>query len=257
MGQRGNYMYKVVIIDDEPVIVEGLKRIIPWSKYNCDVVDTASDGREGIEVIKKWKPDIIYTDIRMPNLDGLTMLAGIKSQFPDMQITVLTGYRDFEYAQTAIRLGVTRFLLKPSKMEELIEALETMTDKLNKITGHIPTESTDADPKDELANSFIVRNALKYIDEHYNEKLTLIEVADNVYVSQWHLSKLLKKHTNQNFCDILNGIRIEQAKKLLRDPSLKIHEISEKIGFTDVTHFSKKFKQIVGVSANEYRNSLK
>lgn len=251
-------MYKVVLIDDEHIIVEGLKKMIPWDKYDCTVVATASDGREGIETIKRYLPDIIFTDIRMPNLDGITMLAGIKSQFPEMQVTVLTGFRDFEYAQSAIKLGVTRFLLKPSKMDELIEALETMVGKL-KEKNLTETESVEeqADAKDEVANSFIVRNALKYIDEHYSEKLTLIEVADNVYVSQWHLSKLLKKHTNQNFCDILNGVRIEHAKKLLKDPSLKIHEISEKVGFTDVTHFSKKFKQIVGVSANGYRNSLK
>lgn len=251
-------MYKVVLIDDEHIIVEGLKKMIPWEKYDCTVVATASDGREGIETIKRYLPDIVFTDIRMPNLDGITMLAGIKSQFPDMQVTVLTGFRDFEYAQSAIKLGVTRFLLKPSKMDELIEALETMVGKL-KEKNLSETESVEeqSEAKDEVANSFIVRNALKYIDEHYAEKLTLIEVADNVYVSQWHLSKLLKKHTNQNFCDILNGVRIEQAKKLLKDPSLKIHEISEKVGFTDVTHFSKKFKQIVGVSANGYRNSLK
>ncbi len=251
-------MYKVVLIDDEHIIVEGLKKMIPWEKYDCTVVATASDGREGIETIKRYLPDIVFTDIRMPNLDGITMLAGIKSQFPDMQVTVLTGFRDFEYAQSAIKLGVTRFLLKPSKMDELIEALETMVGKLKeKKLSETESVEEQSDAKDEVANSFIVRNALKYIDEHYAEKLTLIEVADNVYVSQWHLSKLLKKHTNQNFCDILNGVRIEQAKKLLKDPSLKIHEISEKVGFTDVTHFSKKFKQIVGVSANGYRNSLK
>lgn len=251
-------MYKVVLIDDEHIIVEGLKKMLPWEKYDCTVVATASDGREGIETIKKFLPDIVFTDIRMPNLDGITMLAGIKSQFPDMQVTVLTGFRDFEYAQSAIKLGVTRFLLKPSKMDELLEALETMVGKLKeKTTVEADPVEEPADTKDEIANSFIVRNALKYIDEHYAEKLTLIEVADNVYVSQWHLSKLLKKHTSQNFCDILNGIRIEHAKKLLKDPSLKIHEISERVGFTDVTHFSKKFKQIVGVSANGYRNSLK
>lgn len=251
-------MFKVVLIDDEHIIVEGLKKMIPWEKYDCTVVATASDGREGIETIKKFMPDIVFTDIRMPNLDGITMLAGIKSQFPDMQVTVLTGFRDFEYAQSAIKLGVTRFLLKPSKMDELIEALETMVGKLKeKTTVEIDAIEEPADSKDEIANSFIVRNALKYIDEHFAEKLTLIEVADNVYVSQWHLSKLLKKHTNQNFCDILNGVRIEHAKKLLKDPALKIHEISEQVGFTDVTHFSKKFKQIVGVSANGYRNSIK
>lgn len=69
----------------------------------------------------------------MPDQDGLTMLAGLKSEFPEMQICVLTGYRDFNYAQEAIRLGVTRFLLKPSKMDEIDEALAAMTQKLEQL----------------------------------------------------------------------------------------------------------------------------
>ena len=74
-------------------------------------------------MIRSARPDIVFTDIRMPDQDGLTMLAGLKSEFPDMQIAVMTGYRDFPYAQEAIRLGVCRYLLKPSKMDELHEAL--------------------------------------------------------------------------------------------------------------------------------------
>ena len=66
----------------------------------------------------------------MPGLDGLKMIAGLKSEFPDMQISILTGFRDFDYCQEAIRLGVTRFLLKPSKLEELEEALSVMTSNL-------------------------------------------------------------------------------------------------------------------------------
>ena len=278
-------MYKVAIVDDEPVIVRGLTKMIPWESDNCRVVGTAGDGQEGMKLIREQKPDILISDICMPGIDGLTMIAGMKSEFGHMQITILTGFRDFDYAQQAIRLGVTRFLLKPSKMDELEEAVRVMIENLEKqgITGKEdgtdegvgentpkaegnregeegkekaePSEGKEGEETDSPASCFIVKNALAYIEENYREKLKLSDVADQIYVSQWHLSKLLNKHTGQNFSEILNTIRIEKAKELLKDPSLRIGDIAEEVGFLDVAHFSRVFKKQAGISANEYRNT--
>ena len=101
-----------------------------------------------------------------------------------------------------------------------------------------------------------MNNALDYIKEHYAEKIKLVDVADKIYVSQWHLSKLINRYTGSNFSEILNGIRIEKAKNLLKDPALKIYDIAEQVGFSDITHFSRIFKKLEGISANEYRNRL-
>lgn len=298
-------MYRVVIIDDEPIIVEGLSKSVNWESNSCQVVGTAYSGEEGLRVIRQEKPDIIFSDIRMPYMDGLSMIAAIKSEFPMTQIAILTGYRDFDYAQKAIRLGVTRFLLKPSKMDEIEEALRAMTEKLEnrlvkekqedlyysvlskkpdeaeeelKIKNDLPSEKKlycdkisgdnqekneshdavagDNEILDSTASSFIVKNAVTYIEEHYTDKLKLSDVADQVYVSQWHLSKLLNRHLGQNFSEILNGIRINKAKELLKDPSLRIGDIADEVGFLDMAHFSRVFKKQVGISANEYRNTL-
>ena len=146
-------MYKVVIIDDEPIIVEEISRLVPWGKYQCCVSACAYSGREGLEVIKIEKPDIIFSDISMPGLDGLKMIAALKSEFPDMQISILTGYRDFDYCQEALRLGVTRFLLKPSKLTELEEALSVMADNLKE--RHI--YPGDAEHEENVAGCFIVK----------------------------------------------------------------------------------------------------
>lgn len=244
-------MYRVVLIDDESIIVEGLRRVIKWADYDCEVVGTAGDAEEGAQLIRQLRPHILITDIRMPGQDGLSMLAGIRSEFPNMQVTVLTGYRDFSYAQEAIRLGVTRFLLKPSKMEELKEALQTMKEKLDAL----PQETEGTDPA-QSAGSFIVNKAIRYMTDNYRQKLTLQIVADCCYVSQWHLSKLLNRYAERSFYDILNSIRIQEAKKLLEDPSLKIGEISERVGYADTAHFARTFKKLENMSANEYRNSL-
>lgn len=91
---------------------------------------------------------------------------------------------------------------------------------------------------------------------NYSHKMTLTDVAEHTYVSQWHLSKLLNRHTGQSFSELLNTIRIDEAKKLLVDPSLRIGDIAELVGFLDMAHFSRVFKKITGISANEYRNQL-
>lgn len=243
-------MYKVLIVDDEPVIVEGLHRIVDWEKYNCVVVGTASSGKEGLDMTEKYQPDILFTDIRMPGMDGLTMIAALRSEHRNMQIVILTGYRDFEYARTALNLGVFRYLVKPSKMKELDEAMESLTERLDKIGR---SKETDEGDDTENANNFVVKQALSYIEQHYKEKLQLTDVAEKVYVSHWHLSKLLNS-TGKSFSDLLNEVRIENAKKLMEDSSLHIADISERVGFADTAHFSRVFKKYTGMSAGEYRN---
>ena len=227
---------------------------MPWEKMGCCVTGTASDGLSGMQIIRETAPDIVFTDIRMPNMDGLTMLAALKSEYPHMQVTVLTAYRDFAYAQQAIRLGVCRYLCKPSKMDELTEAVQAMTALLDAMP---PAQEPSAEEPTENgeAGSFIVRSALDYMRNHCTEHISLSDVAEGVYVSQWHLSKLINKHTNQSFFDLLGSMRIEKAKQLLQDPAMRIHEVAEQVGYSDVAHFSKSFKKITGKAPGEYRDS--
>ena len=243
-------MYRVILIDDERLIVEGLRKVVKWSDFDCQVVATAGDAAEGTALIRELQPHILFTDIRMPGQDGLTMLAGLRSEFPDMQVAVLTGYRDFSYAQEAIRLGVARFLLKPSKMDEILEALTVMTERLKK------NAAESEEPENPTAGRFLVHQAIAYMEKHYAEKLTLQEVADACYISQWHLSKILNRYAEKNFYDILNSLRVQAAKQLLTDPRLRIGEIGEMVGYVDTAHFARVFKKLTGMSANEYRNSL-
>ena len=123
-------MFKVLIIDDEPIIRKGLRNIINWRNFGCDVVGEARDGHEGGELIHRLLPDIIITDIKMPEVDGLSMLREIKSLVPDSKIIILTGYRDFEYVHEALQLGAFDFLLKPSKIEKLTSVISRAVKEL-------------------------------------------------------------------------------------------------------------------------------
>lgn len=126
-------MIKVVIIDDEEIIREGLRKIIDWNSMNCEIIGEAEDGEDGIELINSLQPDIIITDIRMSSKSGLEMISEIKSIKEDCRIIILTGFRDFEYAQEAIKLGAFRYLLKPSKVDEITQAVKDAIKEIKKV----------------------------------------------------------------------------------------------------------------------------
>lgn len=137
---------------------------------------------------------------------------------------------------------------------DIREALGAMKANLDRRAGQ--AEPAEESETQQQAENFLVNQAIAYIRAHYHEKLSLQEVADRCYISQWHLSKQLNRCAGKSFYDILNSVRIEEACRLLADPSLKIGEISELVGYADVAHFARTFKKIEGVSANEYRNKL-
>ncbi len=246
-------MYRVILVDDERLIIRGLSSVVPWAELGCEVAGVAYDGKTGLELIRSLRPDIVLTDIRMPNMDGLTMLAALRSEYPDIQTAVLTAYRDFDYARQAITLGVCRYLLKPSNLDELKEAVRLMVSRLE-----AKPAWKEEEPEEETvraAGNHLVRAALAYMREHCPEQhLSLGEVADHVYVSQWHLSKLLNRETGQSFFDLLGGMRIAKAKELLADASMRVHDVAEATGYSDVGHFSRSFKKITGCTPGEYRN---
>jgi len=246
-------MYRVVLVDDEALILRGLSTVIPWAEMGCEVVGTATNGLAGLELIRKLKPDILFTDIRMPNMDGLTMLAALGSEFPRMQTAVLTAYRDFDYARQAITLGVCRYLLKPSNLNELEETLRIMVSRLDLL----PAAETEVPDDASEAGNFIVNAALDYMRENcMQQHLSLSAVADHVYVSQWHLSKLLNRETGKSFFDLLGSMRVEKSKTLLRTPGMNIQDVAEQTGYTDVAHFSRTFKKLTGQTPGEYRKGI-
>ena len=107
------------------------------------------------------------------------------------------------------------------------------------------------------ANSFVLKKALVYMLEHFTSKLTLGDVAQQCYVSSWHLSKLLNQYTGRGFFEIINQIRIDEAKQLLTGTADRVSDIAEAVGFLDVAHFSRIFKTFTKVSPKEYRSGQK
>ena len=122
----------LLIIDDEQIVREGLKTIFPWAEYGFTVCGEAKNGEEGVSLIRSLNPDLVLLDIRLPKLDGLEVLKTVREEGFGGQIIILSGYADFDYAKTAIRLGVCSYLLKPIDEEELLHAVKQAKETLEK-----------------------------------------------------------------------------------------------------------------------------
>ena len=116
-------MYRLVVIDDEYIVVQGIKALLSRLKLDYEVVGAAYDGIQGLEVIQNEKPDVVITDIRIPGLDGLSVIEAAKDDCPDTSFIVISGYSEFAYAQRALTLGVKDYIDKPVTAEKLKNAL--------------------------------------------------------------------------------------------------------------------------------------
>lgn len=115
---------KVLIVDDEPLICRGLRAMIPWQQLDLELSGTASNGEEAFRIIRETKPDLVITDIRMPVMDGLELIANCSKAKLSLHFILLTGYKEFEYAKKAMYYGVKQYILKPTDPELLQKALE-------------------------------------------------------------------------------------------------------------------------------------
>lgn len=124
-------MYTVYLADDEQLIREGLAETIPWDSLGMNLIGTAEDGRQALKEIRELKPDVVLTDIRMPYLDGLDLIGKIREDHPSCRVVIITGHGEFTYAQSAIQLGVSDFVLKPIDVTSLCRTLGKLTQELD------------------------------------------------------------------------------------------------------------------------------
>lgn len=241
-------MYRVLIVEDEEIIRKGLAFMMDWTKVDCVVVGDAADGAEGIEKIHSLQPDIVVTDIRMPVKDGLEMLAEALAETSFYAI-VLSGYSDFQYAQQAIRLGVKDYLLKPVDFDELAACIQRIQGELER--ARLRTASSGEPILEQASlNRYTSRRVgalLNEIKEGYPQRLSLQELGIKYQMSPSYLNTQFKKETGYTFNDFLNRYRILMANELLQQqPTLKIYEVADRVGFSDYKYFIKVFKKYVG-----------
>ncbi|WP_130837769.1 response regulator transcription factor [Lachnoclostridium sp. Marseille-P6806] len=419
-------MAKVLIVEDELLVGVGIRNLISWEKLGCEVAGMARDGKAGLVLYRQSRPDIILTDIKMPEMNGLEMIAAIRQEDPETRIIILTAYDEFDLLHEAMRFGITDYLLKwklsakelervaekairelcqlrpgcwqesvgmeviprkkellesfvltdamteetfaraaaeqalrlrpenlyfclmefrrggqppdsarrqklwneiPELLEELLQTyrrgetflssdalywlLVSFEDvgqeqereaKLTEMLRHVSylirsygnsgvrfgisgcrsgysslktqyAEALEALRAPEAADGELhwysseetetarpevkdcsrkVREICRYMEEHYREDISLHTLAQQVALSPNYTSNLFKKETGVNYSEYLNIVRIERAKELMRTTHLNVAEISDRVGFSEVSYFSRTFMKYAGIRPKKY-----
>lgn len=243
-------VYKIFIADDEIWVAMGLKKLVEQSGEPFRVIGEANNGVTALEEILRTKPDVVFSDIRMPGLNGLELAERLREKGLDTRVVLISGYAEFEYAQKALKLGALDYLLKPVEPELLSELLKRLKELLNSEGG-----KEKAAPEEEEANSAVGR-IVEELQQRYTENITLNALAEKYNLSAGHLSSLLKEELGMPFSEYLSSRRMQKAKELLADERLSVSAIAEQTGYRDYFYFTKAFKKTVGMSPSRYRREI-
>lgn len=245
---------KIIVVDDEKAIVDGLKIIIKRHIPECEVIGEASNGIEGAKLILNRKPDIVITDVRMPQVDGLEMIKRLKDENCQAKMILLSGYADFEYARRGMYLGVRYYINKPVEEEELRDSVHELMDIIRKERA-LPQNNARANVSNAEIHrkKDVIEEIKEYLMEHYYKSIGLDELSAHFFINPYYLSQLFKQRTGDTYLNYLTQIRINKGKELLRVTDLKVYEICEKVGYSDTQYFSKLFEKMTGLKPSEYR----
>lgn len=267
-------MIKVFIVEDEPLVRRDLVYLTPWEELGCVCTGEAGDGREAIDLCRELKPALVITDIRMPRMDGLDMISILSEQqalYPDefsFEFIILSGYSDFEYARKAMSQGVMEYLVKPIDDDELKAAVLRVRERIvmkhnmsslqkkmdDNSAGSLLVMFREYDMgQKESANAKHVQEAISFIQSQYIGGITVEEAAEKLAISSGHLSRIFKQETSYTFVDYLTYFRVKKAAEMLKDPTIRIYEVADMVGYTDARYFSQIFRRITGMTPREFR----
>ncbi|MFC4597804.1 response regulator [Cohnella hongkongensis] len=256
-------MWKVLLVEDETFVRESVKEIIRWEDMGFILTGEASNGEDALEMIRRDPPDLVLCDIVMPKMDGLHLLketrrAGIASKF-----VMLTCIGDFESMRQAMEFGASNYILKLSmSVKDLRETLAKISAELSAAKPALSAEQGTAVGlrKQEERGSAIhnithpeLKKIIQYIEQHYDQEITLASLARHVMMGENYVSALFKKKTGETLIHYLHRIRIEKAIEYLRTTDLPVNQIGQNVGFMNDNYFIKIFKRITGTTPSQYR----
>lgn len=245
--------YKIVIAEDEELQLNSLVKKIEKFCPGFTVVGTAQTGSQAYKLICEKAPDILISDIRMPVMTGIELMEKARIMFPELQFIIISGFSEFEYARSAIRLQVSDYLLKPVETEELQKALNKIRLKLQE-RAQEESAAFNGDSENKTAEQ-VAFAVIEYLQHHYNEEVNLNQIASALHYSPSYLTKIFVQQYNTTPSKYMISLRMQKAQQLLaHNPELSVRQIGETVGYPEQGYFSRIFKKYVGVSPLEYRS---
>lgn len=254
-------MRTVLIVDDEAVVIRTLKKRVAWSGYGIENILTAASMQEAQEIFKNMEVDLMLCDIEMPDGNGLELFEWVKLYFPYVVCIYVTCHPDFQYIQKAMRLGTFDYVLKPIDYQELGTVLQralAQLDGYENVKKHVHERartmlSEQKQPTE--TGKEVIRAIKKYVREHLNEEIVMVDLADVVHMNAQYMVRMFKKQEGISILEYITRERIQTAKNLLCETDYSINRVADLVGYPNYSYFTKVFKKMEGLTPQEYRKA--
>ncbi len=263
-------MHSVVVVDDEKWVLRGILGTFRWEEYGYQVVFSTTKAREAFSYILRQPPDVAFVDIRMPELSGTELLAGLREAGIATDVVILSGVQDYTLLRTSIQYAAFDYCLKPITQEmadDILGRLKAYHAKTKPAASALYADQ-DASPKVLLRNKeFFLKigtsteggdpfgQLLQYIHEHISEPLRLGSLAERFYISPNHVSYLFRMRLHTTYSDYVNLLRLNKAKQLLRRTGMSIDEIAKACGYSDIQYFCHVFRKKLACTPLQYKRA--
>lgn len=246
---------RILIAEDEKRASRGLRNLLESISEECEVIGEAANGKKAFDLIKALHPDAVFTDIRMPFMDGIALIKAVRGQGMDTRFVIISAYEEFELARQAISLGVVDYLVKPLTLDEVEEVWRRLneTEYAVKVCSAEEPELKSQYPD---AHPYILK-ALDIIQCSYATKINQKDLAETLGISPEYFCSLFNRDVGESFSRFLRRYRIERAKVLLMTEAVPKDQIPYSVGFSDPKYFYKCFKEETGVNMTEYKKQNK
>ncbi len=250
---------RILIVEDEKNIAQGIAAILKKLCPFCCSVQIASDGKEACDFYSNANIDLIITDIRMKQMDGLDMIENFYELNKKIKFIIVSGYDNFSYAQRAIRYGVVEYLLKPVDKDALLAAVqkayeslpEAYSRKMNRTLPEIPFFQFSLQQPSYPSS---LKKIIDYLLRNYMTDVSLQTISEEFMMNPNYLSSIISKYTNNNFCFLLDNIRLQKAAEfLLYDPDLSISEVSYLVGYNHERRLYQAFQKRLNCTPGEFK----
>lgn len=250
-------MLNAILIDDEVVVAEAIKRRVDWKKYGVEQVFMTHSISSAKKIFQNETIDFMLCDIEMPQGNGLELFEWVKIYYPRVECIYITCHPEYEYIRKALKLGSADYILKPVDYGELDEILTQLVERLEKQPKQeeIPESIilNIARQESQRGRSEAVHGAQKYILEHIQETIYIEDIAKSVFLNEQYLMHLFKKETGLSILEFITKERIDLAKQLLEKTDFQVNEVAAAVGYGNYSYFIRIFKRSTGKTPVAYR----
>jgi signal transduction histidine kinase/DNA-binding LacI/PurR family transcriptional regulator/DNA-binding response OmpR family regulator len=240
LGSQRSVLHTVLLVDDEPGILELHSRLLQAELPNCQIL-TARDGKQGLELMREFLPDLVLLDLMMPVLDGFGVLKAMQVEqlLSHIPVIVLSGQALTEREMDQLNKGVSAVMAKGVfSSREILKRIQAALARDKRL-------GTEAHR--------LVRQAMVYMHENYKEPISRHKIADHLCVNEQYLSRCFSNELGIGPMSYLSRYRIQQAKRLLEKRNLSITQVALEVGLSSQSYFSRLFQKEVGVTPSAYQ----